>query len=69
MLSPPNKVLVDYKTLVVKMVQNDTTIANEKINHELSCDVKKLLGLSCVLTLSKFSQGWNAFICDFIFYS
>jgi hypothetical protein len=39
------------------MVQNIATIAYEKINYELLCDVETLLGLSCVLPLSKFSQG------------
>jgi hypothetical protein len=55
MLSTSNRLLVDYKTLVVKIVQNIATIAYEKINYELLFDVKTLLGLSYVLPLSKFS--------------
>jgi hypothetical protein len=38
----------EYKTLVVKMAQNATTINNTKVTYELVCDVESLLGLTCV---------------------
>jgi len=37
------RVLVEYKTLVVKMAQNNVIIGNAKVNYELLHDVETLL--------------------------
>lgn len=47
------KVLVEYKTLVVKMAQNNVIIGNAKVNYELLHDVETLLVLSHILPLFK----------------
>jgi hypothetical protein len=56
------------------MVENSDHIENTKTNYKLPCGVEMLLGLACILPyletiqrLSKFAQGWDIFICDFIF--
>jgi hypothetical protein len=38
----------EYKTLVVKMAQDVTTINKTKVNYELVCDVDNLLGFTCI---------------------
>jgi hypothetical protein len=45
------RVLVEYKTLVVKMAQNNVIIGNAKINYELLHDVETLLVLFHILPL------------------
>jgi hypothetical protein len=71
-LSIAKRVLIEYRILVVKMDTKSATIDNTKINYELLCDVKTLLGLACVLPLLetmqrlfKFAQRYT-FICDFV---
>jgi hypothetical protein len=56
----------------VKMVENNVNIIIAKTNHEFLCNVKTLLGLTCVFSLlelmqglSTFEQGCDIFICDF----
>jgi hypothetical protein len=73
MLSPSKRVLCEYKTLVVKIVEDSVTIDIAKTNYELLCDLETLLGLSCIIPLlellqglSKFTQSQQTFICDFI---
>ncbi len=57
MFSPSKRVLVEYKTLVVKWFKIETT----KINYELLCDVETLLGISCTLFLLETMQGLSKF--------
>jgi hypothetical protein len=47
------RILVEYKTLVVKMGQNNVIIGNAKVNYELLRDVETLLILSHSLPLFK----------------
>lgn len=42
MLLPMKRVLIEYNILVVKMVANNATIDNAKVNHEFLCDLKIL---------------------------
>jgi hypothetical protein len=72
-LSLAKRVLIEYRILVVKMATKNATIDNTKINYELLCDVKTLLGLACVLPLLevmprlfKFAHRCDTFICDFV---
>jgi len=75
MLSSSEAMLNEYWTLVVKMVENNVNIIIVKTNnHEFLCNVKTLLGLTCVFLvlklmqeLSTFEQGCDIFICDFVF--
>ncbi len=74
MLSPCKKFFVEYKLLVVKMVEDNDHIENAKSNYKLLCDVETFLRLAWILLyletmqgLFKFAQGWDTFICDFIF--
>jgi hypothetical protein len=74
MLSPSKRVPNEYKTLVIKMVEDNVTLDIGKTNYELMCDLEMLLGLSCIIPLlelvqglSKFAQSQYTFICDFIF--
>jgi hypothetical protein len=55
------------------MATKSATIDNTKLNYELLCDVKTLLGLACVLPLLevmqrlfKFAQRCDTFICGFV---
>jgi hypothetical protein len=42
MLLPMKRVLVEYNILVVKMVANNATIDNGKVNYEFLCDLNTL---------------------------
>jgi hypothetical protein len=71
MLSPCKRIFVKYKFLVVKMARDIDHIENVKSNYKLLCYVEMLLGLACILPCleimeSKFAQGWDTFIYDFI---
>jgi hypothetical protein len=65
--------MAKYKTLIVKMLQDNVSIAQARFNRNLLCDLHMLLGLSCLLplleivhALIKFAQGKDIFICDFV---
>jgi hypothetical protein len=51
MLLPSKRVLSEYKTLVIKMVEDNVTLDIGKINYELLCDLEMLLGFSCIIPL------------------
>jgi hypothetical protein len=57
MSSPLKRVLNEYQMLVVKMVEDNVSIAIVKANYELLYDVETLLGLVCVLPLLELVQG------------
>ncbi len=64
MLLPMKRVLVEYNILVVKMVANNATIDNAKVNYEFLCDLKildlvwfVLPPLKTMQRMSKFAQG------------
>jgi len=74
MLSPCKNFFVEYKLLVVKMVEDNDHIENAKSNYKLLSNVEMFLKLAWVLLyletmqgLFKFAQGWDTFIGDFIF--
>ncbi len=48
MLSPTKCVLQEYKTFVVKMVDDNLGNVTAKNNYELLCDCDIILGLTCV---------------------
>jgi hypothetical protein len=73
MLAPLKSVLVQYKTLIIKMSQDNPLIAQVKLNFDLSYDIHKLLTLFFLLpllefinALIKFSQKRDVFILDLV---
>jgi hypothetical protein len=73
MLELLKSVLVQYKTLIVKMSQDNPIIAQAKLKFDILCDIHTLLTLFCLFTLLafvnaliKFSQGRDVFISDFV---
>jgi hypothetical protein len=61
MLSPSKQVLNEYKILDVKMATNNIAINITKVNYELLCDAKMLLGLACITPLIELVQGLSKF--------
>jgi hypothetical protein len=64
MLEPLKCVMVEYKTLIVKMWQNNVSIVQVKFKLDFLCDLHILMGLSyfmplleAVNALIKFAQG------------
>ncbi len=53
MFLPSKHVLSEYKLLIVKMVENDSTIDITKTNYELFCDVEMFLGITSVMPSSE----------------
>jgi hypothetical protein len=51
MLSLAQHVMVEYRTLLMKMALDDPTNDKAKANFELLCDVQILLGLVAILPL------------------
>jgi hypothetical protein len=49
MFLPSKHVLSEYKLLIVKMVENDSTIDITRTNYELLCDVEMFLGITSVM--------------------
>jgi len=73
MLEPLKCVMVEYKTLIVKLWQNNVSIVQVKFKLDFLCDLHILMGLSyfmplleAVNVLIKFAQGGDVFICDFV---
>ncbi len=71
MLNFAKKVIVKYKILLVKMVLNNLTNQQAKMNYEHLCDLQILLGLACILSLLelvhvfiKFVQMKDVFMCN-----
>jgi hypothetical protein len=50
MLAPFKQMHNEYKTFMVKMVNDGANIPSAKTNYELLCDVKIIMGLTCVLS-------------------
>ncbi len=74
MFSLSKRIFNEYKTLVVKLVEDSVNVDIAKTNYEFLCDPKTLLSLFCIIPLlelvqglSKFAQSQQTFICDFIF--
>jgi len=75
MLSPLKRVLLDYRTILVKMYSDQfvkPTIPATKVNYELMADIKCLLILAAVLPLLEavkalviFVQSPSVYVCDF----
>jgi len=53
MLTPSKHVLIEYKSLVIEMVDDMARNAYAKNNHELLCDYDIVLGLIFVLPVLK----------------
>jgi hypothetical protein len=73
MVEPLKHVMEEYKTLIVKMSQDNVFIAQAKLNLDLLCDLHRLLGLFCLLPLLEvvnalinFVQKMDVFIYKFI---
>jgi hypothetical protein len=73
MLSPAKRVLVKYKSLVVRMNYDLGMIEVARPTLEFSCDVKVVLGFMCIMPmlgvvhdLIKFAQKNDTFVCDFV---
>jgi hypothetical protein len=50
MLAPFTQVHNEYKTFMVKMVNDGASISSAKTNDELLCDAEIIMGLTCVLS-------------------
>ena len=73
MLSPAKRVLLEYKTLVVKMHLDSLKSKVARDNLESLCDIETVLGLPCVLLmleavhgLIKIAQKRDVSISDFV---
>jgi len=72
MLSPTKKIMVEYKTLLVKMALDNFTNQQAMLNYEHFCDLQLLLGLVCILPLLEFCtfssslQSKDLFACDLV---
>jgi uncharacterized membrane protein len=73
MLEPLKQIMVEYKTLIMKMAQENMSIVQARLNLDLICDIHTLLALFCLLPLLevvnyliKFAKGRDVFICDFV---
>jgi hypothetical protein len=65
--------MVEYKTLIVKILEDNVLAAQARFNLNLICDLHMLLSLSCLLpfleamnVLIKFAHGKDVFIYDFV---
>ncbi len=73
MLSLAKKVMVECRTLLVKMTLDNPTNQQAELNYEKLCDFQVLLGLSCILpllesihALVKFAQMKDVYVCDLV---
>jgi len=73
MLSPTKRVMVEYKTLLMKITLDNPTNQQAMLNYEHLCDIHILLGLACILpllesvhALIKFAQSKDVFECDLV---
>ncbi len=65
--------MTKYKTFIMKMSQDNPSIAHARLNLDLLCDIHTLLTLSCLMlllkiinVLIKFAYERDVFICDFV---
>ncbi len=65
--------MVEYRSLVVKIAHDNVVAYTTKVNYKLSCDVETFLGLACIMPLleivqglSKFVQGRQTLMCNFV---
>jgi hypothetical protein len=74
MFFPAKQVLAKYKTMVVKMHNNNLHIvATTKMNLQYLCDIEVVMGLANIMpllesvhVLIKFTQAHDTFLCDFV---
>jgi len=73
MLPSTKIILVEYKSLIMQMLNEQVAITLAKANLDLLYNVKTFLGFICIIPLlecmqflSKFVQAQDVFICDFI---
>jgi len=72
MLSPTKQVLIKYKSLVVKMIDDMNVMETIHTTFEYLCVIEVAMGLTCIMpllkvmhVLIKFAQSKNNFVCDF----
>jgi hypothetical protein len=70
---PTKRILVEYKTLVVKMHDDLHIVVVTKTNLQYICDIEVVMGLTCIMpllelvhALIKFVQDHDTFVCDFV---
>jgi hypothetical protein len=51
MFSLSKRIFNEYKTLVVKLVEDSVNVDIAKTNYEFLCDPKTLLSLFCIIPL------------------
>ena len=73
MLAPLKRVLSEWRLLIVKMAMDYSSHPPSYVLYHLLCDIDSLLGMACILplfeavqSLSKFGQGRDVSICDFV---
>jgi hypothetical protein len=62
MLSPTKRILVEYKSLIMHMFDEQTTNTSAKENLDLFCNVKTFSGLICILPLLECMQFLSKFV-------
>ena len=73
MLAPLKRVLSEWRLFIVKMALDYSSHPPSRVLYHLLCDIDSLLGMACILplfeavqSLSKFGQGRDVAICDFV---
>jgi hypothetical protein len=73
MLSLAKRVMVEYKTMFMKMAFDNPTNQQVMLNNEHLCNIHSLFGLVYILpllesmhALIKFAQFKNVFVCDLV---
>ncbi len=73
MLTQSKRFVFEYKSVVMKLLEDLPTNHVAATNYELLCDVETMMGLTCVLlmleavqNLNKLVQNKDCFISDFV---
>ena len=73
MMSPAIRVMNEYRTLVVKMMEDQQDVESAKISFQHLIDVQIVISLSCLIpmlkclhTLMQLGQKRDIFICDYL---
>jgi hypothetical protein len=73
MLSPSERILIEYHTLVLKLYEDKATLSQAVKSYDRLLDVQILIGLSCFLPMLRslnsfmeFAQSRNVFISDYL---
>jgi hypothetical protein len=66
MMSPAIKVMNEYRTLVVKMMEDQDDVESAKTSFHHLINVQIVVSLSCLHSLIQLGQKRDIFICDYL---